>query len=210
MRAQRAGESALLLLDVIDGLQRANVRYAVGAMAGSVHGVVRASMDADAVIAVPTHEVAILESRLRASGLETELRYGDADDPIAAVLAISDSFGNRVDLLVGLRGLDPAAFDRALDVPFQGEPLRVVACEDFVAMKLFAGHEGGAAAAPGLYTLGLNFMRRRKSSYIHGAEDDVRDLGTHLVRYLRGAGGGTPRRDHAAAPISAGVTEAAA
>ena len=71
-------------------------------------------------------------------------------------------------------------------------------------------HEGGAAAAPGLYTLGLNFMRRRKSSYIHGAEDDVRDLGTHLVRYLRGAGGGMPRRDHAAAPISAGVTEAAA
>jgi putative flavoprotein involved in K+ transport len=40
-------------------------------------------------------------------------------------------------------------------------------------------------SAPGLYTLGLNFMRRRKSSYIHGAEDDVRDLSEHLVRHLR-------------------------
>jgi putative flavoprotein involved in K+ transport len=48
-------------------------------------------------------------------------------------------------------------------------------------------HDGGVVAAPGLYTLGLNFMRRRKSSYIHGAEDDVRDLSGHLVGHLRGA-----------------------
>jgi putative flavoprotein involved in K+ transport len=41
-------------------------------------------------------------------------------------------------------------------------------------------HEGGVVA-PGLYALGLNFMRRRKSSFIHGAEDDVRELGTHLL-----------------------------
>jgi len=37
---------------------------------------------------------------------------------------------------------------------------------------------------PGLYALGLNFMRRRKSSFMHGTEDDVRDLGAHLVDYL--------------------------
>jgi putative flavoprotein involved in K+ transport len=46
-------------------------------------------------------------------------------------------------------------------------------------------HEGGVVDAPGLYALGLNFMRRRKSSFIHGAEDDVRELGAHLVAYLR-------------------------
>jgi putative flavoprotein involved in K+ transport len=45
-------------------------------------------------------------------------------------------------------------------------------------------HDGGIVAAPGLYVLGLNFMRRRKSSFIHGAEDDVRDLGEHLAAYL--------------------------
>jgi putative flavoprotein involved in K+ transport len=45
-------------------------------------------------------------------------------------------------------------------------------------------HHGGFVA-PGLYALGLNFMRRRKSSFIHGAEDDVRELGTHLVSWLR-------------------------
>ncbi len=46
-------------------------------------------------------------------------------------------------------------------------------------------HDGGIVAVPGLYVLGLNFMRRRKSSFIHGVEDDVRDLGAHLAAYLR-------------------------
>jgi putative flavoprotein involved in K+ transport len=45
-------------------------------------------------------------------------------------------------------------------------------------------HDGGIFAVPGLYALGLNFMRRRKSSFMHGAEDDVRDVGTHLIAYL--------------------------
>ncbi|HEU4620305.1 MAG TPA: FAD-dependent oxidoreductase [Gammaproteobacteria bacterium] len=48
-------------------------------------------------------------------------------------------------------------------------------------------HDGGVVGH-GVYALGLNFMRRRKSSYIHGAEDDVRELGAHLVQHLRGAG----------------------
>ncbi len=46
-------------------------------------------------------------------------------------------------------------------------------------------HDGGIVDVPGLYVLGLNFMRRRKSSFMHGAEDDVRDLGAHLAAYLR-------------------------
>jgi putative flavoprotein involved in K+ transport len=45
-------------------------------------------------------------------------------------------------------------------------------------------HEGGVVHAPGLYVLGLPFLRRRKSSFIHGAEDDVRDLASHLHGYL--------------------------
>ena len=45
-------------------------------------------------------------------------------------------------------------------------------------------HEGGIVTVPGVYALGLNFLRRRKSSFIHGAEDDARDLTGHLVKYL--------------------------
>jgi putative flavoprotein involved in K+ transport len=42
-------------------------------------------------------------------------------------------------------------------------------------------HDGGIVRdAPGLYRIGLNFLRRRKSSFIHGAEDDARDIVEHL------------------------------
>ena len=45
-------------------------------------------------------------------------------------------------------------------------------------------HDGGVVDAPGLYAIGLPFLRRRKSSFIHGAEDDARDLIDHLAGYL--------------------------
>lgn len=46
-------------------------------------------------------------------------------------------------------------------------------------------HEGGVVSdSPGLYRIGLNFLRRRKSSFIHGAEDDARDITEHLATYL--------------------------
>lgn len=42
-------------------------------------------------------------------------------------------------------------------------------------------HDGGVTDAPGLYVLGLPFLRRRKSSLIDGVGDDSRDLADHLV-----------------------------
>jgi putative flavoprotein involved in K+ transport len=46
-------------------------------------------------------------------------------------------------------------------------------------------HDGGVVTdSPGLYRIGLNFLRRRKSSFIHGAEDDAIDITEHLSRYL--------------------------
>lgn len=45
-------------------------------------------------------------------------------------------------------------------------------------------HDGGLAASPGMYVLGLPFLRRRKSSLIDGAAEDAADLATHLARSL--------------------------
>jgi putative flavoprotein involved in K+ transport len=45
-------------------------------------------------------------------------------------------------------------------------------------------HEGGAVDSPGLYALGLPVLRRRKSSFIYGIEDDAREVVDHLTRYL--------------------------
>jgi len=45
-------------------------------------------------------------------------------------------------------------------------------------------HEGGVVDSPGMYLMGMTLLRRRKSSFIHGAGDDARDLSSHLVSYL--------------------------
>ena len=55
-----------------------------------------------------------------------------------------------------------------------------------VDRKGYLRHDGGVVDAPGLYAIGLPVLRRRKSSFIHGAEDDARDLTEHLANYLCG------------------------
>jgi putative flavoprotein involved in K+ transport len=45
-------------------------------------------------------------------------------------------------------------------------------------------HDGGVADSPGLYALGLPVLRRRKSTFIYGIEDDAREVIDHLARYL--------------------------
>lgn len=46
-------------------------------------------------------------------------------------------------------------------------------------------HAGGITAAPGLYALGLRFMRRRKSNFIDGVGRDAEELADHIAAYLR-------------------------
>ena len=55
------------------------------------------------------------------------------------MLILIDNHNNRVDLLGGLRGMDPAIFSRTVEVPFMDVNLRIVGREDFIAMKCFAG-----------------------------------------------------------------------
>jgi len=45
-------------------------------------------------------------------------------------------------------------------------------------------HQGGAVDSPGLYALGLPVLRRRKSSFICGIEDDAREVIGQLARFL--------------------------
>jgi putative flavoprotein involved in K+ transport len=58
-------------------------------------------------------------------------------------------------------------------------------------------HDGGVTDSPGLYLMGMQFLRRRKSALIDGAGDDARDLSAHLASFLAGepcqAGAGAGR-----------------
>jgi putative flavoprotein involved in K+ transport len=47
-------------------------------------------------------------------------------------------------------------------------------------------HDGGVVSSAGLYVMGLQFLRRRKSALIDGAAADARDLSDHLKSYLDG------------------------
>lgn len=51
-------------------------------------------------------------------------------------------------------------------------------------------HDGGIIdKAPGAYVLGLQFLRRRKSSLIDGAASDANELSDHLLSFLAGSSG---------------------
>lgn len=182
MRARAPGQSALLLLDVVDVLTAGRTNYAViGAMAAAVHGTIRATTDADALVSVTPTALGRIERALQTAGLTTVRRQGDADDPIPALLTISDRHGNRVDLLAGLRGLDPQAFGRTVEVPFRRTTLRVIGREDFIAMKCFAGGPQDLADAADALTrpgppLDLDLLRRVTQRFGRAAVDVLERL----------------------------------
>lgn len=142
MTATGSGQPGHLLVDVLQALARLSVPNAiVGGFAVSFHGVVRGTDDADAAIwlkGTSLDEGGLLRE-LKSSGFQAELRTGESEDPIAAVIVVHDKYGNRTDLLLGVRGMDPAASSRAVSSTLLGSPIRVIGAEDLIAMKIFAG-----------------------------------------------------------------------
>jgi hypothetical protein len=108
------------------------------------------------------------------------------DDPIPGLLNLTDSFHNRVDLLVGLRGLELAAFERTVKVPFKGTSLRVIGREDFIAMKVFAGGpqdlaDAHAAINTAPQSLDLLLLRRLAHRYGRDASAALEKLLADVV-----------------------------
>jgi len=142
MKPNGPGQSALLLLDILPTLGRHNISYAIiGAFAASFYGVVRASLDADLVISLRQKEALVEQLRLEfeGGGFQVEYQQGDSEDPIKAVMNVRDAFQNRVDLLLGIRGMSEEVFDRVEVATFMDTRIKIVGLEDFIAMKIFAG-----------------------------------------------------------------------
>src|SRR5262249_44381850 len=56
---------------------------------------------------------------------------------------------------------------------------------DVLDAKSMVRHDGGVVdGSPGMYLIGMPFLRRRKSSFIDGACDDAQDLAAELNAYL--------------------------
>ena len=142
MRTTGPAQPAQFLLDVVDLLSELSVRYAVvGAFGASYYGVPRATADADTVVWLQgsgnsDHDV---KNHLLAAGYSVELKRGDIDDPIFKSLLVKDQHENRMDILLGIRGMDPEAPDRCVSGSLLGSSIRIMGAEDLIAMKIFAG-----------------------------------------------------------------------
>jgi len=116
-------------------------------------------------VTLQVQEARALRQSLIAADYEAVLLVGDVDDPIPALLEVRDRHGNRVDLPIGLRGMDPEALNRTRQIAFAGATLEIVGREDFIAMKAFAGGtvdlaDAGAVIDLDRESLDLELLRR--------------------------------------------------
>lgn len=108
------------------------------------------------------------QARGQADGVDPPERFEPTHVPQASRLQLDLSSGE-IAAVVWATGFRP---DYGwLDVPV-------------VDAKGHLRHAGGVVDSPGLYALGLPVLRRRKSTFICGIEDDAREVIDHLTRYL--------------------------
>jgi len=185
MRANGPGQSALLLTDVIDILNKLHIPYAIiGAFAASFYGIVRASIDADAVISLSKSKENIedLLTELKKLKVTVTHRKGDTQDPIAGVINIEDDFKNRADLLLDILGMKEDAFLRVHETVFMDSSINIIGAEDFIAMKIFAGNEKDINDAIGVLKISfeeidLNLLKELTLNY---GKDELKKLETLL------------------------------
>jgi len=145
----------------------------------------------------------------RSIGIEgTMLRLrDDLAETIGAAQRTLERLAARIDALADAMGAprDPEAL-RPIELPASPATLDLVAegigtvlwatgyARDYRWLKPLPGaldpatgeivHEGGVTPLPGLYVLGLRFLRRRKSSFLDGTGADAEELATHLLHHL--------------------------
>jgi hypothetical protein len=126
------------LVDQVSALlTRAGVAHAlIGAAALAAAGVARSTFDIDLLTIDTRVTEPGLWAELERHGAEIEIRRGDADDPLAAVVRISRSDDRPIDVIVGRHDWQRRAVERALH---DGSGLRIVRPADLVLLKLFAG-----------------------------------------------------------------------
>ena len=183
----------LALAPVLDALRRLGVRhYVAGSIASSVHGMPRASIDADVVAELQPVHAAPLVAALRGSYYVPEARVGEAIASRSSFNVIHLETMVKVDVFVPRdRPFDLRALDRARATSLEsGEAIPVSSPEDTVLAKLEWFRRGGGASER-QWTDVVGLLRVSSgidAPYLrHGAEElGVFDL---LDRALAEAGG---------------------
>lgn len=131
-----------LLAEVVSCLEAAAIPFAlIGAGALAAHRVARATGDVD-LLSVDAEALAPATWRpLHGKGIEIEIRVGEPGDPLAGVVRISSGSAPPVDLVVGDRGWQRRAIERAEERLFDDVRIPVVRAADLVLLKLYAAGE---------------------------------------------------------------------
>jgi putative flavoprotein involved in K+ transport len=157
----------------LNALDRVGVRV-VGRFAGVRDGRAQFSGSLPGVCALADLKLGRLLDRIDAWAVRSGIDAGPAHRPAPTVLpaapVLSAPFGRGgIGSIVWATGYRPDL--SWLDVDVIDRSGRVV-------------HDGGTTTAPGLYLMGLPFLRRRRSTLIDGAAADARELAAHLVAHL--------------------------
>ena len=129
----------MTLLEAVSGyLQARAIPHAViGAAALALHGISRSTFDQDILATNPRVLDDPFWQQFDATA-NTEVRRGDADDPLVGVVRIRRAAERDVDLVVGRHRWQEEMLARADLVP-HSSGLRVVGAADLVLLKLYAG-----------------------------------------------------------------------
>lgn len=131
--------TASLLARAHDTLEAAGIAHAlVGAAALAVHGVSRSTFDRDLLVWDPR----ALEPdtwNVFAASAGVDIRRGDADDPLAGVIRLTQDGERDVDVIVGRHAWQRRLTEDATIVSTPDGPLPVVSPAGLVLLKLYAG-----------------------------------------------------------------------
>jgi hypothetical protein len=102
----------------------------------AAHGVSRSTLDVDLL----TTDARVLDQRMwhAAQGASTDIRLGDADDPLLGVVRVRRD-ERQVDVIVGRHAWQTAIVDGARPVDIEGESIPVADAAGLILLKLYAG-----------------------------------------------------------------------
>jgi hypothetical protein len=128
-----------LLAATVGRLRERGTRFAlIGAAALAVHGVSRATRDLDLLVVDGACLDPAYWAPLAASGIEADVRRGDAADPLAGVVRLRRAQESPVDLVVGRHPWQADVLAGAVETDVLGVAVPVAGRADLILLKLFA------------------------------------------------------------------------
>ena len=114
----------------------------VGGYAVAAWGAVRATRDIDLLISVSESLASRAAKEFEKAGFRVDHRKGDESDPLRGLIRLEQAKtldSTPVEIILGIRRMPTAIFDRVRRVPFLGLEMPVASPEDMILLKCLAG-----------------------------------------------------------------------